>query len=83
MIADGPNVNRLHKYIEVIRPLMDPLNQTNRLFIYLGTVPIKNLNYCLRRLGETFHVQVPTPTQVRKAGCVKVKLTEGTIITPF
>ena len=34
IIVDGPNIQRLKSYVEVIRPLMDPLGQTNYLFIY-------------------------------------------------
>ena len=67
LVVEGRDLERLDTYVEVIRPVMDPLNELPNLFIYPGPLPVKNVNYRLKRLGERYNVKVYTPTDVRKS----------------
>ena len=69
MVVEGLDLLRLDHYANTLRPLFDPLETVNELFILPGPHALgRNFSYRLGALNKSYNLDVPNATRIRKAG---------------
>ena len=59
--------SRLQAYVDHLRPLMDPGEESELLLILPGPRPLSNIHNHISKFGESYGIKVPTATDLRKA----------------
>ena len=58
---------RLQAYVDHLRPLIDPGEESELLLLLPGPRPISNVHNLISRFGDSYGIKVPTATDFRKA----------------
>ena len=83
LLVEKHNFSKLQLYFDKIRPTIK--STENNLLLRSNGNAIKSIQHYLRPLGAKYNINIPTATQIRKAGATAVVLEcsskEGTLVS--
>lgn len=68
LIVDFCHIEKLLRYVDVVRSIIDPEGRSSLLLVRQGGIPLTQTSQCIHEMGEKLKFATPTATRARMIG---------------